>query len=159
VACNFPLLPRVVMTGHCCPRFLARLGVPACWFLLSLLALLLCGRSPAQQAAGKRALTHGDYDAWRSIKGQRLSPHGQHLAYIAASQEGDGELVVRNLATGVEWRHGVGGRGGAPAAKGKGGAGVGALGGGLAFSGDGRTLVFQIMPSKADAERAKAAKK
>src|SRR2546426_7665447 len=48
----------------------------------------------------KRALTHADYDTWRSIQGARLSRDGKFLAYTLVPQDADGELVVRNLTTG-----------------------------------------------------------
>ena len=63
-----------------------------------------------QQTAAKRALTHQDYDAWRSIQGQTLSRDGKFLAYAAVPQDGDGEIVVRNLTTGTEFRAGRGWR-------------------------------------------------
>ena len=59
----------------------------------------------AQQAApAKRALTHQDYDSWRSVVAQQISRDGKFVAYAYMPQDGDGEIVVRNLATGVEWK-------------------------------------------------------
>ncbi len=58
---------------------------------------------PAQVAPAKRALTHQDYDAWRSIQGQQVSRDGKFVAYALLPQDGDGEIVVRDLAKG-EWR-------------------------------------------------------
>ena len=60
----------------------------------------------AQQAAApaKRALTHQDYDSWRSIIAQQISRDGKFVAYAFVPQDGDGEIVVRNIATGVEWK-------------------------------------------------------
>jgi dipeptidyl aminopeptidase/acylaminoacyl peptidase len=59
----------------------------------------------AQQAAlTKRALTHQDYDSWRSIIAQQISRDGKFVAYAFVPQDGDGEIVVRNIATGVEWK-------------------------------------------------------
>src|SRR6266542_2681555 len=56
------------------------------------------GGQAGGRATAKRPLTHQDYDGWRSIQGQTIS------------QDGDGEIVVRNLATGAEWRYGRGWR-------------------------------------------------
>src|SRR6516162_3729559 len=64
----------------------------------------------AQSVPLKRPITHADYDSWRSIQGQQLSRDGKFLAYTLVPQEGDGEQVVRNLNTGVEWRYNVGSR-------------------------------------------------
>src|SRR5690606_40080379 len=48
------------------------------------------------------------YDAWRSIFNPALTSDGRFLVYSYMPQEGDGELVVRNLQTGQEHREGVG---------------------------------------------------
>ncbi len=56
----------------------------------------------------KRPLTHQDYGSWRSIHSQTLSRDGHYLAYALFPQEGDGELVVRDLVTGKESREAVG---------------------------------------------------
>ena len=56
----------------------------------------------------KRPLTHADYDGWRHIQNQQLSNDGHFLAYAVFPQVGDGELVVRNLATGAEVREPIG---------------------------------------------------
>lgn len=130
--------------------------------LVTLLIVVLACATPAagQQVAAKRSLTHADYDSWRSIQGQRLSRDGKVLAYTLVPQDGDGELVVRHLATGKEWRHGIGWRPttpppideetGAPAIV----ADVAP-----AFTSDGRFVVFQIRPTKAEVDKAKKEKK
>ena len=55
-------------------------------------------------AQQQRPLTHADYDSWRSIQGQALSRDGKYLAYALVPQDGDGEVVVRHLESGKEWR-------------------------------------------------------
>ncbi|HSE37051.1 MAG TPA: prolyl oligopeptidase family serine peptidase [Blastocatellia bacterium] len=131
---------------------------------LGLLALLVASSALAQQP--KRPLSHGDYDSWRAIQGQSLSRDGKFVAYALVPQDGDGEVVVRNLATGVEWRHS---RGAAPvnppqrspeAQPGTGpGFGQGPFAGRPIFTADGRFVVFQILPAKAEVEKAKKEKK
>jgi dipeptidyl aminopeptidase/acylaminoacyl peptidase len=134
--------------------------------------------APASQPAVKRALTHNDYDAWRAIQLQQLSQDGRILTYALVPQDGDGEVVVMNLATGKEYRHPRGHRpettspaessgeengaeepdsdqrGPAP-----GGRGAGAGGSQLALTGDGRFAVFQAYPAKAETETARKARK
>src|ERR1044072_6096502 len=58
----------------------------------------------AQVAPTKRPITHQDYDSWRSIAAQQISREGKFVAYAYVPQDGDGEIVVRNIATGVDWR-------------------------------------------------------
>jgi dipeptidyl aminopeptidase/acylaminoacyl peptidase len=76
--------------------------------LLGCVLVVLCSLAAAPAAAPKRPLTHKDYDAWRSIASQTLSRDGRFLAYSFMPQDGDGELIVRDLATGKERREGVG---------------------------------------------------
>ncbi len=62
----------------------------------------------AASQAEKRPLAHRDYDAWRSIATPVLSRDGRYLAYSYMPQDGDGDLVVRDLKEGTEKRYGVG---------------------------------------------------
>jgi hypothetical protein len=133
---------------------------------LCLLALLVSSSGFAQQAAAKRPLTHSDYDSWRAIQGQSLSRDGKFVAYALVPQDGDGEVVVRNLTSGVQWRAP---RGAAPvnppqrspeAEPGPGaGFGQGPFAGRPFFTADSRFAVFQILPTKAETEKAKKEKK
>src|SRR5512142_3225489 len=74
---------------------------------LALLLLVLC-TCCALVAQTKRPITHRDYDSWRNIQNQTLSRDGRFLAYGLFPQEGDGEVVVRNLQTGQEYREPAG---------------------------------------------------
>src|SRR5882672_2714608 len=58
----------------------------------------------AQSTTTKRSLTHQDYDSWRSIQAPQISRDGRFVAYAIMAQDGDSEIVVRNRATGAEWR-------------------------------------------------------
>ena len=136
---------------------------------------------PGQQMAAKRPLTHKDYDTWRSIQLPQLSRDGKFVAYALEPQDADGEVVVKNLAAGTEWRHPRGRRPPAapqaepddqsandqsfiddqqrPAPGGGRGGGAGAASTQLAFTSDGRFAVFQTFPLKAETEAARKAKK
>ncbi len=81
----------------------------------------------------KRPITYDVMDSWRSIGGTRLSNDGQWLAYALTAQGDDGELVVRNLRTGQEFRSP---RGTSPD-----------------FTADGRFVVFTIAQTKAEEEK------
>src|ERR1700735_1838838 len=66
--------------------------------------ILAVAFSGLAQTVPKRPLNHRDYDGWRTLQNQVLSRDGKFLAYSLFPEEGDGELVVRNLATGKELR-------------------------------------------------------
>ena len=74
--------------------------------LLSLLCLfaLLSSTSLTWAQQSRKPINHGDYDSWRTIQGQQISRDGKFVAYAYLPEDGDGEIVVRNLASGGEWR-------------------------------------------------------
>ncbi len=76
-------------------------------FVIPLMGQAIAAPEPATSVT-KRPLDHADFDAWRSIATPALSRDGKWLAYSFQPQDGDGDLVVRNLSTGVESRHPVG---------------------------------------------------
>jgi dipeptidyl aminopeptidase/acylaminoacyl peptidase len=136
--------------------FYRRLSLRAASWLLT--AALLLSVSLAQTS--KRPLNHHDYDGWRSIAGQHLSPDGKFLVYSVFPQEGDGEVIIRNLVTGKDQHEPAGAR---PAVEPSGvpeeGPAPVARGVTVAFSADNRWLVFSTFPSKADTDKAKKEKK
>src|SRR5215813_687262 len=67
------------------------------------LVVLFC-LGAAASAQQKKPITHDVYDSWKSIQGTRLSSDGVWLAYALVPQDGDGELIVRNLKTSAEIR-------------------------------------------------------
>src|SRR4051794_12754795 len=92
--------------------------------------------SPPSPSA-KRPLTYDVVDSWKSIQGTRLSDDGRWLAYATTAPGDDGELIVRNLRSGQEFKHP---RGVAPV-----------------FTPDGKFVVFTIAQLKAEEERDAAA--
>ena len=127
------------------------------------LAIVLAVLGAAQFALAKRPLTFKDFDSWQSILSQQLTRDGKLLAYALMLQEGDGEFVLRNLATGQEFRAPIGMRPrtresddeepATPAAR------FAPLGPRIAFSADGKWVVCGFYPSKAEVEKARAEKK
>src|SRR3954454_7270383 len=113
--------------------------------------------------AEKRPLGPGDYDGWRHIRNQQLSADGRFLAYAVFPQQGDGEVVVRDLKSGKEVREPAGElppppppnnanpspEEGPPAPPGI----------SIRFSFDSREAVFLGFASHADVERAKREKR
>src|SRR5688500_17083250 len=78
----------------------------------ALLALQWSRTAQGPAAAAKRPLTYDVVDSWKSIQGTRLSDDGQWLAYATSAPSEVGELVVRNIRSGQEFKHA---RGTAPA--------------------------------------------
>ncbi len=93
----------------------------------------------AQSSAAKKPISYDAYDGWRSIQGTRISRDGSWLVYALIPEDGDGELVARNLKTGSEYRHP---RGKDPV-----------------ITAGGRFVVFTIAPLNSEVDKAKKAKK
>ncbi len=126
-------------------------------------ALLACMVAAFGQPVAKRPLHHRDYDAWRTIQGQILSEDGKFLAYSMFPEEGDGEIVVRNLATGKELRENAGTAPPAPenqnAELPTEEAAPGARGVQIMFTADSKFLISTAFAKKADTDQAKKDKK
>src|SRR6266536_2426338 len=115
-----------------------------------------------QATGSKRALTHQDYDSWRSIQGAQISRDGRFVAYAFMPQDGDGEVVARNVAAGAEWRAPRGYHPPVPPPDDP-GANIAEFQAAQArlvrpvFTADSRFIVFSIEPTKADVNKAKKA--
>src|SRR5829696_5275864 len=119
----------------------------------------------AQQPTNtKRPLTHQDYDSWRSILASQVSRDGKFVAYAYVPQDGDGEIVARNIATGVDWRAPRGYRPPVPPPDDP-GTNVAEFQAEQArllrpvFTADSRFLIFSTEPTKAELNKAKKEKK
>jgi len=109
------------------------------WAFILLVLVLMSLASAAGQTAGKKPVSYDVYNDWRSIQGTQISRDGAWLAYALVPQDGDGELVVRNLKTDKEYRAA---RGNSPV-----------------ITVDGKFVVFTIAPVKAEVDKAKKEKK
>src|SRR6056297_3646665 len=96
--------------------------------LLSVIFLLMLAELSTAQ--NKVPLTYEDFDQWKSISGQSLTPDGRFLIYGLNPQEGDGAIKVQNLRNNNEVSHARGER--------------------FEVSYDGRTLVHFITAPYAD---------
>jgi dipeptidyl aminopeptidase/acylaminoacyl peptidase len=132
--------------------------------LVCTLALLASTVLAQQATAPKRPLTHQDYDSWRSILAQQVSRDGKFVAYAYMPQDGDGEIVARNIATGVDWRAPRGYRPPVPPPDDP-GTNLAEFQAEQArllrpvFTADSRFLVFTVEPTKAEVNKAKKEKK
>ena len=131
---------------------------------IGLIASSLAPAFSQQAASAKRSITHADYDSWRSIVSPQISRDGKFVAYAYMAQDADSDIVVRNVATNVEWRAGRGYRPPAPPPDISlpNSAEIIAEQARLvrpAFTADSRFVLFGIEPNKADLNRAKKEKK
>jgi dipeptidyl aminopeptidase/acylaminoacyl peptidase len=132
--------------------------------LLCAFVLLATTAFAQQPAPAKRPLSHQDYDSWRSILASQVSREGKFVAYAYVPQDGDGEIVVRNIATGVDWRAPRGYRPPVPPPDDP-GTNVAEFQAEQArllrpvFTADSRFLVFATEPTKAELNKAKKEKK
>jgi dipeptidyl aminopeptidase/acylaminoacyl peptidase len=131
--------------------------------MLKLRALpLLFALTLAVSAQSKRPIHHRDYDGWRSIQSQTLSRDGKFLAYGVFPEDGDGEFIVRNLATGKEVREGAGALPPAPDNtnfEAPAGDQAAARSIRILFTHDNRYVVASSFPAKADTEKARKERK
>src|ERR1051326_2134740 len=134
--------------------------------LLCTVALFASMLSAQQQTApaAKRQNTQQHYDSWRSILASQVSRDGKFVAYAYVPQDGDGEIVVRNIATGVNWRAPRGYRPPVPPPDDP-GANFAEFQAEQArlvrpvFTADSRFVVFTTEPTKAEVNKAKKEKK
>src|SRR5689334_17630694 len=131
---------------------------------LALLATMALAQQAAPAPGAKRALTHQDYDSWRSIVAQQVSRDGKFVAYAYVPQDGDGEIVVRNIASGIEWRAPRGYRPPVPPPDDP-GTNIAEFQAEQArllrpvFTADSKFVVFSTEPTKAEVNKAKKEKK
>src|SRR5260370_15783269 len=110
------------------------------WVAIALVVCLSGARiSAGQTSTHKKPITHDVYDSWKSIQGTKLSRDGVWLSYTLMPQDGDGELVVRNLETSAERR--------VPRGR------------DAVITSDAKFIVYNIAPLKKDVDAARKAKK
>ena len=107
--------------------------------LALVVCLLVVSVGLSAQTPAKRPISYDAYDGWKTIQGTKISRDGAWLVYALSPQDGDGELVVRNLKTGAETRQA---RGREPV-----------------ITADDKFVVFTIAPVKAEVDKAKKEKK
>lgn len=106
-----------------------------------IVALLLIGSLPLFAQSTKQVLSFADEGIVQSVTPPVLSDDGTHVVFSILPSEGDGVLVIQHLPSGKEHRFPRGS--GANAAR---------------FAPDGKRVVVALPPTKAEMEKAKAAK-
>ena len=76
--------------------------------IVLVLIFLVPQASDATNKAPKRPLTHEDYDSWKSIGRAYISVDGGWVLYLEVPQDGEADLVVKNLKTNKVYRHTIG---------------------------------------------------
>ena len=107
--------------------------------ILSIIAVAFTYGSLQAQAPSKQSLDHTAYDIWKTLGNQALSNDGAWLTYRLTLQDGDAELMVRGVQSGLEHLLPRGER--------------------AAFSADARFIAFIIKPELALVRQAKREKK
>ncbi len=100
-------------------------------------ALLFISLSISAQT--KKPLDHSVYDGWKSLGERMISNDGQYAVYAINPQEGDGDLVIQNIATQEKK--------------------IVARGYGAVITEDSRFVVFKIKPIFQETRQAKIKKK
>jgi hypothetical protein len=109
-----------------------------------LLLLLILIAGPASAQPHKKVLTFSDNDIWRTGTQPVLTPDGAFAVFSISPGEGDGESIIRHIATGKEYKF--------P----RGGGAVGAVN--PKFTPDGKHVLLPLSPTKVEVERAKKSK-
>ena len=119
------------------------------FLLIFIFIFMIPATGGPQDNSAKRSLTHDDYDSWKSIVSAQISVDGRWILYLGTPQDGEANLIVKNLRTGKEYRHAIGysgeGTDSERAARSQ-------------FSYDSTQVVFLISPSKEEVDKAKKAK-
>jgi dipeptidyl aminopeptidase/acylaminoacyl peptidase len=123
------------------------------WIAIVALALSpLAGASVWTLQAPKRPIDIADVIAWKTLGSPVLSSDGQWFGYRLAPQEGDADVVLKQIRGDKELRFPAGEQ---PQSEGGGGGRGGAAGGAssLGFSEDGKWAAFTSYPTRAAAQR------
>jgi dipeptidyl aminopeptidase/acylaminoacyl peptidase len=123
---------------------------------LLLVAGLLCA-VPLGAQQPRKALVPESFDRWRSVEGAALSRDGAWAVYSLVPQVGDGEVVVRRVPSGPEFRHTRGYVGRPQTQPGRSGPGFDAPD--AQITADGRFALFTVEPSRAEYEAARRARR
>jgi dipeptidyl aminopeptidase/acylaminoacyl peptidase len=122
-----------------------------CIYVLSIVFVLsILAPNSLVSESTKRPLTHDDYDSWKSINGPQISADGKWILYLETPQDGEVEIVVKNLSSKKEFRHAVGYSGEGTDAE---------RAANPRFSYDSSHVLFMLSPTQEEVKAAKKEKK
>ncbi len=130
------------------PKFLRVLGISV--FVFAIFILLAPATPGTQDKPAKRSLSHEDYDSWKSIEGARISADGRRVLYLETPQDGEADIVVKNVDSLEEYRQTIGYSGDGTESH---------RAANPRFSYDSTHAVFLVSPSKEELKKAKKEKK
>lgn len=120
------------------------------FLLLSVFIFSVTAAAGTDGSADKRPLSHDDYDAWKSIRSEKISTNGEWVLYLEVPQDGEADLIVKSLKDNREYRHTIGytgdGTDAEDAAKAQ-------------FSYEASHVGFLVSPSQAEVKKYKKAEK
>lgn len=58
--------------------------------------------NPKQEVINKKPLSHDVYDSWKDITERKVSNNGEYFVYAQNPQEGDGDVIVHNIQSGLK---------------------------------------------------------
>jgi hypothetical protein len=108
-----------------------------------LVAAIVTQVPPVVAQPAKKVLAFSDSDIWRTASTPVISPDGAYVAYSAWPGEGDGESIVRSLASGKEFRFPRGGGAATISPK---------------FTANNKLVLLPLTPTRAELDKAKADK-
>lgn len=106
-----------------------------------LLVLIIVSAAPLAAQQTKKVLTFADEGIVRNVAQLVLSPDGVYVAFTVTPAEGDGEVIIRHIASGQEYKFPRGGGISSPR-----------------FTPDGKRALVPLTPTKAEIDKAKADK-
>ena len=117
---------------------------------------VFCFAANETAASGTKPMELKDILGWKRIQTPVVSPDGQWLAYVLAPNEGDSDVIVRNIKDAKDSKYAIGEL---PAGPGGFGPVTAANTPNLAFSEDSKFVAFTVYPTQKDAKRLKKDRK
>ncbi|BDC49476.1 acylaminoacyl-peptidase [Bryobacterales bacterium F-183] len=127
-----------------------------CSLAVATCAMVCFAAANETAASGPKPIELKDILGWKRIQSPVVSPDGQWMAYVLAPNEGDSDVIVRNVKDAKDSKYAVGE---VPAGAGGFGHVMGNNTPNLAFSEDSKFVAFTVYPAAKEAKRLKKDRK